>query len=332
MISLFTLRDLRLLAQMSKEHVSLCPIETLTRPQSPVWAALVSLLPFADGQSLTVVLHEQRGEDKQQLGFLQARQTSDQPTMYIQRVTPLLDRDKDAQVAWNRMISSAVTAAGERGIQRIFCCAGEGSPESAVLSTAGFSVYAREDIYRLAVAPRPQITAPKGIRPEQSVDRIEIHRLYGAITPHRVQLAESPTGETGAYWTCGPMDWRQGEGFVLEDKGGMVGYGYLMSGRIGHWLHILVHARAYDRANDLLDYGLALLNYYPPLPTYCGVREYQGGMRAPLEDRGFQAFSTQCQLVRHTMVRVKNPARNLVPALEKRVEAPTTTVSPTERT
>ena len=117
-----------------------------------------------------------------------------------------------------------------------------------------------------------------------------------------------------------------------EDRDGIAGYGYLMSGRIGHWLHILVNSHAYDRASDLLDYGLALLNYYPPLPTYCGVREYQGGVRAPLEDRGFEAFSTQCLLVKHTMARVKNPARSLVPALEKRVEAPTTTVSPTERT
>jgi hypothetical protein len=128
------------------------------------------------------------------------------------------------------------------------------------------------------------------------------------------------------------MSWSQGEGFVLEDRNGTSGYGYLMSGRIGHWLHILVHSRAYDRAGDLLDYGLALLNYYPPLPVYCGVREYQGGVRVPLEERGFQMFSAQCCMVRHTMARVKKPALNLVPALEKRVEAPTTTLAPTERT
>ena len=104
-----------------------------------------------------------------------------------------------------------------------------------------------------------------------------------------------------------------------------------MAGRIGHWLHILVHKSAYDQASDLLDYGLALLNYYPPRPVYCGVREYQGGIRVPLEERGFHMFSTQCWLVRHTMARVKESARSLVPALEKRVEAPTTTVSTTKR-
>lgn len=330
MISPFALRDLGLLVQLQKDHVSLCPIETLTRPQSPVWAALASLLPFDEAKSLTLVLHEERQGDKQ-AGFLQARQPPGRPTLHIQRLTPPLDGGEDAQATWSRLINYAVTAAGERGIQRIFSCAGDGSPERAVLSAAGFSLYAREDIYRLDVASHSQAQAPNGIRPEQSVDLAGINRLYGEITPRLVQQAESPTG-IGTDWLCQPMDCNQGEGFVLEDKFGIAGYGYLLSGRIGHWLRILVHARAYDRASDLVDYSLALLNYYPPLPVYCGVREYQGGVRVPLEERGFQILSAQCRLVRHTMARVKEPARSLVPALEKRVEAPTTTASSTERT
>jgi hypothetical protein len=295
-----------------------------------LWAAIASLWPFDEAKSLTFVLHEQTQEG-QQAGFLQARQPPDQPTLHIQRITPPLDGSEDTQATWNRLINYAVTAAGERGIQRIFGCAGNGSPERAVLSAAGFSLYAREDIYRMAAASQGQVQAPDGIRPEQSTDLAGIHRLYAQITPRLVQQVESMTG-IGTDWLCGPLDWSQGEGFVLEDKVGIAGYGYLMSGRIGHWLRILVHARAYERASDLVDYGLALLNYYPPLPVYCGVREYQGGVRVPLEERGFQMFSAQCRLVRHTMARVQEPARSLVPALEKRVEAPTTTVSPTERT
>jgi len=301
----------------------------LTRPQSPLWAAIASLLPFDGSKSLTLVLHGKQEDN--QAGFLQARQPLGQPTLHIQRLTPPLDSGEDAQVAWSRMINYAVTDAGERGIQRVYSCAGNGSPERAVLSAAGFSLYAREDIYRLDAAPRTQAPAPNGIRPEQSSDLAGIHRLYTEITPHLVQQAESPTGMS-TDWLCGAMDWDQGEGFVLEDRAGIAGYGHLISGRIGHWLQILVHTRVYDRASDLVDYGMALLNYYPPLPVYCGVREYQGGVRAPLEDRGFRMFSSQCHLVRHTMARVKEPARGLVPALEKRVEAPTTTVSPTERT
>jgi hypothetical protein len=328
----FTLHDLRLLVQLQKDHVSLCPVETLTRPQSPVWAAIVSLLPFNDGQSLTFVSSKQQGVAKQQPGFLQARKLPAQPAMYLMRLTPPLDSDENAQVTWNRMIGYAVTAVGERGIERIFACAGNESAERACLTAAGFNEYTQEDLYRLDAAPRRREAVANDIRPEQSVDLAGIVRLYKEVTPHRVQLAEPTTGDTGSALIWEPMDRSQGESFVLEDKDGIAGYGCLLAGRIGHWLRLLVHARAYDRASDLVDYGLALLDYYPPLPVYCGVREYQGGIRIPLEERRFQMFSTQCHMVRHTMARVKKPALGLVPALEKRVEAPTTTVSSTEQT
>jgi hypothetical protein len=245
---------------------------------------------------------------------------------------PALDAAPDAAAIWTRLTNHAVTVAAQRGIERVFSCAGDGSPEMAALAGAGMSQYAREDIYRLPPDTHPQVVAPPGIRPEQSADQWNIGQLYRQVTPRLVQQAESPSEELSGDWLCGPLGYGQGEGFCLEDRQGIAGYGYLRSGRIGHWLSILVHPRAAERTGDLLDYGLALLNYYPPHPVYCGVREYQGGVRVPLAQRGFALFSSQCLLVRHILARVKETARGLVPALEQRVEAPTTSVSPTERT
>lgn len=331
MIRPFALRDLYLVGRPI-EHVVLCPIEALTRPRLPIWAALTSMLPLADGQPLTLVLDERRGQGRQCQGFIQARQSLTLKAVYIQRLMPALDADKDAATIWTRLINHTVTVAAQRGIQRVFSCAVEGSSEMAVLVSAGLNQYTREDIYRLAPNAHPQATAPTTIRPEQSVDQWNIGQLYRQITPRLVQQAESPTQEITGDQLCGPLGWGQGEGFCLEDRQGIVGYGYLRSGRVGHWLSISVHPRATEQAGDLLDYGLALLNYYPPRPVYCGVREYQSGIRAPLAQRGFALFSSQCLLVRHLLIRVQEPARGLVPALEKRVEAPTTTVSPTEQT
>ena len=331
MIRPFTLRDLQLLKQLQREHVVLYPIEALTRPQSPLWAALTSLLPFGEGRSLTFVLQEPRREGGQRQGFIQARQPATQPIAYIQRLTPRLDADEDAHAVWNRLVNHAVTAAGERGLLRVFASAAQDSTEMAVLSTAGFSVYTREDVFRLEAGTHLQVTAPAGIRPEQSTDLWQISQLYYAIAPRLVRQAESPVEDNTSEWPSGPLEWGQGEGFILEDRDGIAGYGCLLSGQVGHWLSILVHSRAYNQVGILRDYALALLNYYPAYPVYCGVRQYQGGVRVPLEERGFKLFQSQCHLVRHTMIRVKEPARNLVPALEKRVEAPTTTVSPTER-
>ena len=189
MIRPFTLHDLRLLGQLQKEHVVLYPIEALTRPQSPLWAALTSLLPVGEGQSLTFVLQEPRKEGGQRQGFIQARQPDTQPIVYIQRLTPRLDADEDAHAVWSRLVNHAVTAAGERGLLRVFASAAQDSAEISALSTAGFSTYAREDIFRLDPDAHPQAVAPAGIRPEQSVDLWQISQLYYAITPRLVQQA-----------------------------------------------------------------------------------------------------------------------------------------------
>jgi len=327
----FALRDLYLVGQ-PHESVVLCPLEALTRPQVPLWVALTSLLPLSDGQSLTLILDEQRGQGKRAQGFLQAKQSRARKTVCLQRVMPAPDAVQDAVTLWARLVNHAVAVAAQRGIERVFSCVADGSPEMTALTSAGMSQYTQEEIFRLAPDTHPQIAAPPGIRPEQSADQWSIGQLYRQITPRLVQQAESPTGSSAGGGLPGPLGWGQGEGFCLEDQQGIAGYGYLRAGRIGHWLSVLVHPRASERAGDLLDYGLALLNYYPPHPVYCALREYQGDVRGPLADRGFVAYASQCLLVRHILVRVQETARGLVPALEKRVEAPTTTVSPTEQT
>jgi hypothetical protein len=161
------------------------------------------------------------------------------------------------------------------------------------------------------------------------VDAWEIRQLYYTIAPHLVRQVELCAQDrergSGAMPILGVQG--QGEGFVLGDREGLAGYGHLMPGRIGHWLTILIHPRAYGQVSKLLNYGLALLNYYPSYPVYCGVREYQGGVRAALTERGFRLISTHCCLVKHTTVRVTEPARNLVHALEQQARARTSAVS-----
>jgi hypothetical protein len=305
-------------------------MEALTRPQSTVWIALASLLPFDEGASFTFVLDEERRDGKRLQGFIQARQAAVQSSLYVRCLMPHPDANEDAQAMWSRLTSHLAAVAGECGIERIFACAADGTTELAALLASGFSTYTRERVFSSKSGSYPRPAAKDGIRPEQSGDREEIGRLYRAVTPHLVQQAESPSEYADVDWLCAPVDWNQGEGLVLWDRSGIAGYGHLTPGRSGHWLTILVHSRAYDRTAELLDHSLALLDYYPTHPVYCAVREYQGGIVAPLEERGFDLHSVQCRLVRHTTVRVTEPARGLVPALEKRVEAPTTTASPTK--
>jgi hypothetical protein len=329
-ITPFSLRDLWLLEKLQKASVSLCPIETLTRSRSPVWRAVSSLLPFGEGEAFTFLLNEERREGKRLHGFVQASHPPALSSLYLQAITPRLDAEEDAQAAWSRLTNHLVAAAARKGIERVFACAAEMSPDVETLLGLGFSTYTREDIYWIAPDRCPKAIVGDGLRAEQSSDLWEINRLYRAITPHLVQQAESPSDMAEIAWLWGPVPWSHGEGIILQDQEGIAAYGHLTPGRVGHWLSIFVHPRAYDRADRVIDYALALLDYYPPHPVYCAVREYQGGVRALLEERGFEVYSVQCCLVRHTMARVTEPARSLVHALEKRVEAPTTTVSPSK--
>lgn len=334
MIMRLTLRDLMLVARLQKQYASLCPIEALTRPRSPLWTAFASLLPFDEARASTFVLYEPHKDGRDLSGFVQVEQPATRPEMHVCCISPRLDDRpdtwEDARTVWNRLLNHVVSEAGERCLQRVYAVVPDGSEALRLLLGLGFSVYTREDVYRLAADAHPQAIAQDGIRPEQSTDAPEIDRLLRGTVPRLVQQAEALPEHGWMEAICGPVSWEHGEGFVLEDRSGTSGYGHLMPGQTGHWLTVVVRSQAYDQAGLLLDYGLALLNYYPSLPVYCAVREYQGGIRAPLEDRGFVLASTQCRMVRHTTVRVTEPARTLVHALEKRAEAPTPTASHTE--
>ena len=334
MITPFTLHYTILVAQLQKKYVSLCPVDALTRPRAPLFAALGSLFALDDTRSLTFVLDEQRRDGQRLQGFIQIDHPAARPEAYIKHLAPRLDTEdesyKEIRTIWSRLLSHAVSASGERGRQRVFACAPEGQGILGALLSAGFMVYTHEEIFGLAPDTHPQAVAQKDIRPEQSVDAWPISQLYRQVTPHLVQQAEILTGSRDHRAGFGPIAWEQGEGFVSQEQGIITGYGHLMPGRTGHWLSILIQPQRYGHVDKLLDYGLALLNYYPPRPVYCSVREYQGGLRAPLIERGFKPISLQCRLVKHTTAWAKEPARNLVPALEQRAKAPTPTASQTE--
>lgn len=331
MITQFTWSDLLLLARLEKQRASLCPVEALTHPRWSVGMAFTSLLALGEARAHTFVLNERRRDRSALQGFIQVEQPPAWPEMYIRSIAPDLDQDpltwEDSRTAWARLLTHAVTVAGERGLQRVFATVPDRSEALQVVSACGFSVYAREDVYCLSADAHIQGVAREGIRPERDDDQWQLDQLYRRAVPHLVQQAEALTERAGSAAIDGALAWERGEGFVLEEGSDILGYGHLAPGRIGHWLTLLVQPDAYKRTAELLDYGLALLSYYPDLPVYCAVREYQGELCGPLDELGFALLARYCRTVKHTTVRVAEPARGLVRALEKRAEVPRPTAS-----
>jgi hypothetical protein len=257
-------------------------------------------------------------------GFAQVRMRKDASEADVVYLTPSLTVAGEATALWGRLLENLCLEAGEQGIQRIFARLPEDGPEVEAFQQVGFSIYAREDIFHLTQMPsdlpRPE---DRTVRRQQAADSWGLQGLYASVAPRLVQQAENLTTRD---WETPPGPWlgqARRESYVLESQGEIIGYLRIRQGQIGHWSEMLLHPQAYERADELVVQLLSLLAEYPHRPIYCCLRRYQGGMRAPLETRGFQPFASQCVMVKHTTVRVKEPALKLVPALETRAEAAT---------
>ena len=73
---------------------------------------------------------------------------------------------------------------------------------------------------------------------------------------------------------------------------------------------------------------LSRLQRFPKRPIYCAVREYQGGLRGPLEDLGFEWVGSQALLARHTLARVREEQEQPVRGMKKHPEAAVPTALP----
>ena len=302
--------DILLIRKLQRRGVALDLEDALTQPHRPLLAAYFS--PRIYTCVLSEVEQGRRGE-----GFAQMREGEGRTEAEVVYLAPALSADEEALAIWRRLLAHLSAEAGRRGIQRLFARLPEDGPEVEAFQQVGFGIYAREDIFRLARAERPSRSDRIALRRQRPADEWGLQQLYAAVTPRSVQQSE------------GLRCWENRrrprlEGYVLEEDGEIVGYLGVGRGRLGHRLRVMLHPRAYERADGLIEYGLSLLAEYHPRPIYCCVRRYQEGLRASLEAKGFQLVASQAVLVKYIAVRARKPAAKLVPALEKRAGAATT--------
>jgi hypothetical protein len=317
------IRDLLVISKLQNQGILLDLEEALTRTYRPLMAALAGCLPL-EGIGVFTYVCDEVEEGRQMAGFAQVRMRRDRSEADVVYLTPSLSAVEDAETLWCGLLEKLCLKAGERGVQRIFARLPEDGPEVETFHRVGFSIYTREDVFRLTQIPPDMAHLEKRtMRPQRPADNWGLQALYADVAPRLVQQAENITVRE---WEGTPGAWlkqARREGYVLEDKGEVIGYLRIRHGQTGHWLEMLLHSQAYERADELVVQSLSLLLEYPPLPIYCCLRRYQGGLRVPLEANGFQHFASQCVMIKYTTVRIKEPALKLVPALEKRAEAAT---------
>jgi len=327
LIQPFSLRHLFLMNRLRREGTLLSLEEALTQPYHPLWAALAAYFSLREAGALTYVL-DLRQPGQRATGFIQMRERRGRPEGEVLYLAPALQAADNAFILWLRLLNNLCIWAGARGLQRVYAGLPDEGDEVDIFQQVGFSIYTREEVFRLE-GPQPAgtINTDLHLRPRQGKDSWALRQLYSAVTPRLVQQAE---GMIANQHEALPPGWEGGWGqevFVWQNqRGDIVGSIQIRRGTLGHWLRLHLHPQAEGHAPEVIAQGLALLNSYPSRPVYCSVREYQGYLCPVLEAHGFEPFASQVLMVKHTTVRVKQPLRKLVPALEKRAEVTTPTV------
>ena len=359
MITPFGFRHIWLMRELQSATIEL-DLESalLEEPSSPLRAALQGYFLKSRAGVVTYVLRTP-DRAKSLCGFVQVRAqrpavpwvgNKPGPAWRIVRIAPVLDHSEDAATIWYRLLLHLCIAAGERQVQRLIARMPEGSAAEDVFRQASFVPYCHERVYRRLPHHTDRETSPRQtegdtsprqthgdtsagenadslsprIRPMQSEDCLDVRRLWHRVTPRPVQQAEEFDNPRGSSLPFEALFSNAEQSCLLRSPDGEAwGYLHILLRPRGVWLRMVMHPDARDCTAGILDHALAMLEYHT-LPTYCAVREYEGGTQSVLEARGFAPVDSYSLLVKHTTVRVREPRRKLVPALEKRVEvAPT---------
>jgi len=330
MIRPFGLNDVWLVRRLQRSGMPMAIEHMLTHPRDPLWTALTAPWPWAGSGVATFVLDE--AVDGQRLnGFIQLMERAARPEADLLHIAPALSPeaadDAGATIVWSRLLNYCTTASANHGLQRIFASIPDGAPGQACLKDAGFSLYTRETIYRLAGSPDGNLQA--GFRLQGPGDGWALQRLYTRNTPRLVQQAEGAlSGEVGSpifsWWE--PDSW---QGLVWEPAGEVRGAVQVHIGRAGNWMRLWgITGLALRELRALIEQGLRLVTNVRSqkkqrvLPVYVTVRDYEAGLSGALSGFGFAPYIDRVRFVRHTTAPVRELSAAARSTQEVRQEVP----------
>ena len=308
MIRPFGLRHVLAVRELQHTGIWLDLFHCLLLRRSALATAMIAPVPWV-GTGLASYVWETDGSIQ---GFIQMLRRPGRQEADILFLAPADNARPQSAAAWTKLISYCIQDAGQHDMRRLFVSLPKDSADIDLFTALGFATYSNEDVFVLN-RPRRSDPTPQNpsLRPRVAEDVWWLRRLYGIYTPMPVQHSEglndgmSPTTLSLAWWELTDQ-----QGYVLETAGEIVGGVQLVSGRGGHWL--LLHGDPGNAAQmaTLVRQGLSMV-VGKRRPVYSAVRDYQGGLRAILQDAGFELFDRRARMVKHVAVRVK--AAELVP-------------------
>ncbi len=310
MIRPFDWRDLALLRRVRDRGLCLDAQLAFTRGPHILGNALREAL--APGRSACTLVARPEGDGIAALG--QFVQRGEEPHAKLAFLGPVEALEQDIG---GQLLDALAHVAGERGAHNLIADVDESSPAFEGLRRAGFAIYARQRVWRLA-DQREALTPPDAVwRMEAPHDGHAIRSLYLNLVPGLVQQVEPSPSRTAG----GLVYWREGE---------LLGYLDVERGPRGIWVHPYFHP-AVEHIERLLAGLLALLHPEDRRPLFVCVRSYQSWLNDPLARLGFEPWVDQAVMVKRLTAAVRRPALAALPAIEGTRPEPTAPFSPMER-
>lgn len=272
----------------------------VTDPQSVL---LASILPQRSLYTLV-------GRTGRQRIVGQFRLRSDDRIAQIVYIAPELGEQR-RDTAWLHLVDAMAAEAGKRGVHMLTAEVDEDSPLFVTMRTAGFAVYARQELWRREASAVPH-GEPVELDEGKEEDLGAIHALYNTIVPRLVQPVAAPPDES--------------TGYVYRREGRVQGYVAVTLGKTGAFIMPMLHPDIlYRDAKSILAGVLAKIGRAERLPVTICVRRYQDWLEDALTELGFVPCQPQALMVRHIAAGVRQAA---FPSLEQSLEVIPNAVRP----
>lgn len=212
---------------------------------------------------------------------------------------------------WLLLLDTMTAEAGRRNAHMLIAEVDEGAVLFQTMRTAGFAVYARQEIWVRPPDPLPPPRSALELTPEVNADAHGIRLLYSNIVPKLVQQIALPPGHS--------------QGFVYRKGQRIEGYIAISEGKSGIYMMPYLHPDIFSQVPDLLTAAIQRANRSDRVPVYICVRRYQDWLEDALYDTGFVRQSRQAVMVRHIAAGVR-PAAFM--SLARQLEAIPSPVKP----
>lgn len=296
-------RDLALLHRLREDGLCLDSQQAYVRGHNTLPSTLLGMLSPA--MSILTLVARDADPD----GLTAIGQVSQRNGGSLARLAFISPAEALSHPSGLRLLEALCQAAGERGAMNLVAEADENGSPFACLRQAGFAIFARQNVWRLAVQP-PQDprggkkpTAEHRWRVETGHDVAAIHFLYANIVPALVQQIEPPPQR-------GPR------GLVHASQGEILGYLDIERGPLGTWVQPYFHPAAEKPGELLWDFVRHMRPTRSTSLLVC-VRSYQSWINGLLEKLGFELLCSQAVMVKRLTAAIRRPALAPLPALEK---------------